>query len=172
MLAARGRAVAFTDADLSYSPDQIIGLLEQIESGWDVVVGSRRHTDTTTLVRARRLREIGGRVINVLTYAVLLGHHRDTQCGLKAFRSDVAQLIFSHSRVDGFAFDVEVFHLVEEYRLSLTEVPVRVENTNSSTVKVVRDALRLIRDLFRIRRWSRQGVYRLEPGESDLVPSD
>ncbi|MCX7619691.1 MAG: glycosyltransferase [Acidimicrobiales bacterium] len=169
MLAARGRAIAFTDADLSYSPDQILGLLEQIESGWDVVVGSRRHTDTTTLVRARRLREIGGRVINLFTYAVLLGHHRDTQCGLKAFRSDVARLIFSRSRIDGFAFDVEVFHLVEEYGLSLAEVPVRVQNTTSSTVRVVRDALRLLRDLFRIRRWSRLGVYRLEPGQIDRL---
>ncbi len=28
--------------------------------------------------------------------------------------------------VDGFAFDVEVFHLVERYRLTLTEVPVEV----------------------------------------------
>ena len=91
----------------------------EIEVGWDVVTGSRRHTDTTTLVRARRLREIGGRAINALTRAVLLGQYRDTQCGLKAFRSDVAQLIFRHTRIDGFAFDVEVFFLVEQYHLSL-----------------------------------------------------
>lgn len=168
MLAAHGRAVAFTDADLSYSPDQLLGLLEQVEEGWDVVVGSRRHTDTTTLVKAGQLREIGGRVINWLTTLVLLVHHRDTQCGLKAFRGDVAKLIFSHSNVDGFAFDVEVFHLVERYGLSLTEVPVRVENSNRSTVKVVRDALRLVRDLFKIRAWGRLGVYDLAPGDTEL----
>ncbi len=168
VLASHGRTVAFTDADLSYSPDQILGLLEQVEDGWDVVVGSRRHTDTTTLVKAGRLREIGGRVINWLTTLVLLVHHRDTQCGLKAFRSDVARLIFSHSHVDGFAFDVEVFHLVERYGLSLAEVPVRVENSNRSTVKVVRDALRLVRDLFKIRAWDRLGVYDLAPGESEV----
>ena len=91
MLAARGRTLAFTDADLSYSPDHLVDLLEQVESGWDVVVGSRRHDDTTTLVRARRVREIGGRAINLLTRLVLLGKYRDTQCGLKAFRSDVAR---------------------------------------------------------------------------------
>jgi dolichyl-phosphate beta-glucosyltransferase len=164
VLAANGRTIAFTDADLSYSPDQLIGLLDEIEAGWDVAAGSRRHTDTTTLVRAGRLREIGGRGINWLTHAVLLGQYRDTQCGLKAFRSDVGRLIFSHSHVDGFAFDVEVFHLVERYRLSLTELPVRVENSSRSTVNVVRDALRLVRDLFRIRSWSALGVYDLEPG--------
>lgn len=166
MLAASGRTVAFTDADLSYSPDQIAALLHEVEDGWDVVVGSRRHTDTVALVREHRLREVGSRGINVLTKVVLLGEHRDTQCGLKAFRSDVARLIFSHSHVEGFAFDVEVFHLVESYKLSLREVPVRVENQTRSTVHVVRDAFRLIRDLFRIRSWDLQGVY--EPQEDDL----
>ncbi len=159
VLAARGRTVAFTDADLAYAPDQLPGLVELVEQGWDVVVGSRRHTDTTTLVKARRLREVGGRAINLLTRAVLLGQYRDTQCGLKAFRSDVARLIFTHTRVDGFAFDVEVFHLIERYHLSLTEVPVRVENSSRSTVRVARDALRLVRDLFRVRQWSAEGRY-------------
>jgi dolichyl-phosphate beta-glucosyltransferase len=161
VLAARGRTVAFVDADLAYSPDQLVGLLNEVEAGWDVVTGSRRHTDTTTLVRAGRLREIGGRGINALTRAVLLGQYRDTQCGLKAFRSDVAQQIFRHSRIDGFAFDVEVFFLVEQYHLSLAEVPVRIENSTRSTVRVVKDAARLVRDLFRIRSWAHQGLYDL-----------
>ena len=161
VMASDGRTIVFTDADLSYSPDQIPGLLELVEGGWDVVVGSRRHTETTTLVRARRLREVGGRAINLLTRAVLLGQYRDTQCGLKSFRSDVARLIFTHTRVDGFAFDVEVFHLIERYHLSLTEVPVRVENSPRSTVHVLRDAGRLVRDLFRVRQWSSQGLYDL-----------
>jgi dolichyl-phosphate beta-glucosyltransferase len=162
VLAARGRTIAFIDADLAYSPDQLLSLLAEVEAGWDVVTGSRRHTETTTLVRAGRLREIGGRGINALTRAVLLGQYRDTQCGLKAFRADVARQIFEHSRIDGFAFDVEVFFLVEQYHLSLAEVPVRVENSTRSTVRVVRDAARLVRDLFRIRSWAHQGLYDLE----------
>lgn len=165
MLAAHGRTLVFTDADLSYQPDQVLGLLDKVEAGWDVVVGSRRHNDTTTLVRARRLREVGGRAINLLTRAVLLGNHHDTQCGLKAFRSDAARLVFSHSHIDGFAFDVEVFLLVERYGLSLAEVPVRLSNSQRSSVRVVRDAVRLVRDLFRVRAWVAMGVYDLRPGE-------
>jgi hypothetical protein len=144
-------------------------LVELVEKGWDVVVGSRRHTETTTLVKAKRIREIGGRAINLLTRVVLLGQYRDTQCGLKAFRSDAARLIFSHTMVDGFAFDVEVFHLVERYHLSLTEVPVKVANAETSTVRVVRDALRLVRDLFLVRRWSVEGRYDLTA--NDLLSS-
>lgn len=165
MMAARGRTVAFTDADLSYAPSQVLGLLEEIESGWDVVVGSRKHTETRTLVTARRLREVGGRVVNALTSAVLLGQYRDTQCGLKAFRSDVARLIFRHTRIDGFAFDIEVFHLVERYRLTLKEVPVELTNSTRSTVNIVRDTARLVRDVFRIRAVAHTGGYELAPDE-------
>ena len=165
MLAATGRAVAFTDADLAYAPEQILLLLDGIEQGWDVVVGSRQHVDTRTVVRAGRLREVGGRVINVLTSIALLGRYRDTQCGLKAMRSDVARLVFGHARIDGFAFDVEVFALVERYRLTLAEVPVEVVNSSRSTVNVARDAARLVRDLFRIRRWARLGYYEAAPAE-------
>ena len=165
MLAATGRVVAFTDADLSYAPEQLLLLLDGVEQGWDVVVGSRQHVETQTVVRAGRIREVGGRIINVLTGLVLLGRYRDTQCGLKAMRADVGRLIFSHAKIDGFAFDVEVFALVERYRLTLHEVPVEVQNSERSTVNVARDAFRLIRDLFRIRRWGRLGQYEVDPAE-------
>ena len=34
--AARGRTIAFTDADLAYSPDQLLRVLAEVEDGWDV----------------------------------------------------------------------------------------------------------------------------------------
>ena len=169
MLAARGRTRAFTDADLAYSPAHLRDLLVEVESGWDVVVGSRRHLDATTLARAGRLREIGGRVINLLTWVVLLGQYLDTQCGLKAFRSDVAELLFGEGRIDGFAFDVELFHLVERYRLSLLEIPVDVTHSSRSTVRVARDGAALVADLFRLRRWAREGGTSPEGSEGSVA---
>ena len=167
VLAAHGRTVAFTDADLSYAPDQLLRLLTEVEAGWDAVVGSRKHIETNVLVRGRRLRELSGRVFNLLTLGVLLGQYRDTQCGLKAFRSDVARLLFSNARIDGFAFDVELFHLIERYRLSLLEVPVDLANSETSTVRVGVEGVRMLRDLFRVRRWSSQGVYDRDGQEAD-----
>ena len=159
VLAARGRTVAFTDADLAYSPDQLEGLLREVEAGWDIVVGSRHHEGSSTIVPASRLRRLGSDVVNWSTSMVLLGAYRDTQAGLKAFRADVATAVFERTRVDGFAFDVEVFVIAERNGFSVRELPVRVENSASTTVKVARDGLRLARDLFRIRRWAREGRY-------------
>lgn len=160
MLAGHGRTLAFTDADLSYPPEQLLRLLREVEAGWDVVVGSRKHVDATELVQGRRLRELSGRVFNLLTFIVLLGKYRDTQCGLKAFRSDIGQELFSRTRIDRFAFDVEIFHLVERCGFSLKEVPVTLQHSQTSTVRVGIDAMRMVRDLMRIRCHGRRGAYR------------
>jgi putative flippase GtrA len=159
MLAATGRTVAFTDADLAYPPEQLRNLLAAVEEGWDVAVGSRWHRDSEAIARPSLMRQLSSRAFNLLTATVLLGQYRDTQCGCKAFRADVARMLFEHTRLDGFAFDVEVLHLVERYRLSLTEVPVQVADGGSSTVRVGSAAVRMVRDLFRIRRWGSEGAY-------------
>ena len=169
VLAAHGRTVAFTDADLAYAPDQIAVLLREIEHGWDIAVGSRRHQGTTTLAQAGLVRQIGSRAINLATRLVLQGAYADTQCGVKAFRADVGKLAFGKARIDGFAFDVELLHLAERYHFSVAQVPVVVANSERSTVRVARDALRLLADLTAIRVLSRRGAYDLGPGESDLV---
>lgn len=170
--AARGRTIAFTDADLAYSPDQIERVLMEIEDGWDVAVGSRRHPDTSRVEGAGALRDLGSRAVNLLAMAVLLSHPHDTQCGLKAFRSDVARSIFGLGRVDRFAFDIEILHLVERHELSLAEVPVRLEMGERSTVRLVRDTMRLLRDLWQIRHWSAIGAYELvAPIEAASAPT-
>jgi dolichyl-phosphate beta-glucosyltransferase len=158
-LAAIGRTVAFTDADLAYAPDQILTLLDLVEQGWDLVVGSRYAEGSTAEVSASLLRRVGGRAVNLLVRLVLAGDHADTQCGLKAFRRDVAHLLFSQARVDGFAFDVELYALAERHQLSLREAPVRVVNSTTSSVRLTRDTAVLVADLLRISWWLRRGGY-------------
>lgn len=159
MLASRGRVALFTDADLAYDPPQLRRALEAVEAGWDVVIGNRRHAESV-VSRATGLRALGSRVVNRLSAAVLLAAPRDTQCGLKAFRGDVARSLFAHARIDGFAFDIEILHLVERAELSLGEIPVQLDEAGEpSTVRVGHDVVRLALDLARVRRWSSIGAY-------------
>ena len=162
--AASGRTVAFTDADLAYAPAQLARLLAAVEEGHDMVVGSRRHAGSSDVVRAGRLRQAGGRLVNLATHALLLGQYRDTQCGLKAFRSDVARALFGATTIDGFAFDVELFHLAERWRLSLAEVPVQVEHSERTTVRALRDGLGMLGSLVGIRQQARRGAYPADVG--------
>ncbi len=159
MRAARGRSRVFLDADLAYGPDEVIRIMGELENGWDVVVGSRRNSRLVTQTSAGLVRDVGGRLVNMATTVLLLGQYRDTQAGCKGFRSDVAELIFSKTQLNGFSFDIEIFHLVERWRLTLKEIPMSVAETDASTVNLVSDTIQLLADLGRIRRWSARGVY-------------
>jgi glycosyltransferase involved in cell wall biosynthesis len=159
VLVAQGRTVAFTDADLAYAPGQLVPMLDAVESGYDVVVGNRHDNDSDTLVGTSALRSFGSRVVNMATNILLLGNYRDTQCGCKAFRSDIGRVVLGAGKIDGFAFDIEILHLIERYGLSLKEVPVEVVNSETSTVRALHDGLAVGRDILRIRRNATQGVY-------------
>lgn len=163
MLAAQGEARVFTDADLAYSPAQVERVAKEVEAGWEVVIGSRRHVEAITLVRAGRMRELSGRLFNFVTRMRLLDSRLDTQCGLKGFQAQVAQVVFGRSRIDGFAFDVEVLYLAERCGFTLREVPVELTGSSASTVHLLRDAPLMLWDLFRIRRWAASGVYDVDP---------
>jgi putative flippase GtrA len=173
MLASRGRVVAFTDADLAYHPRHLRFLLLAVEAGWDVAIGNRRHPGSV-VARASTLRAVGSRMVNRMSAAVLLAAPLDTQCGLKAFRGDVARSIFRQARIDGFAFDIEVLHLVERRGLSLHDIPVHLDETGgSSTVDITRDIVRLSADMARIRWWASRGEYdRPSEARSEARQSD
>ena len=57
---------------------------------------------------------------------------------------------------------------LERYGLSLLEVPVEVTNSDTSTVHVASDAVRLLADLVRIRHQAAMGHYDLG-AEEQLV---
>ena len=170
MLAATGSSVVFTDADLSYAPAEVLRVRDELERGWDVVVGSRRHIGTRALMRSGRLRELSGRVFNLFTRLVLPRAFGDTQCGLKGFHAEAARRVFVLSRVDGFAFDVEILRIAEDQGLAVTEVPVALSTTEGSTVHLEVDAVRMVRDLLRIRARAAAGGYRGGPVEAAGAP--
>lgn len=167
---AGGRTIAFTDADLSYAPIQVVGLLERVEEGWDMVVGDRHHPRSEAAVRTSTLRSLGSRAVNLVVRLVVRGRYRDTQCGLKAFRAVTARSLFGRSRVDGFAFDVELFALAERDGLRITTAPVEVVNSATTTVHVVQDTVRLLGDVLAIRRRLRRGDYDRAPAPTDPGP--
>jgi glycosyltransferase involved in cell wall biosynthesis len=163
VLGSEGEVVVFTDADLAYSTDQVIVVLEAVEAGADVVIGCRSHPDSETVVAASRLRSVGSRIINLVTHLVLRGRYGDTQSGLKGFRGDTGRSIFGRTRLDRMGFDIEVLVVAERDGLRVREVPVRVVNSTRSSVHVVRDGLALVRDVLRVRWWATRGVYDRRP---------
>jgi len=159
MTSAAGRIRAFTDADLPYGLDPLDAAVELIRDGQaDAVIGDRtlpgsRYRSSTV---RRTLSTAAGLAFRALSGSGL----RDTQCGFKAFRGDVADAVFSLSRTDGFAIDIEVLFLLERSGLTVRPIPVRLEGAARSSVHPLRDAFAAARDVAAVRlRWTR-GRYR------------
>lgn len=159
MLAASGKLRLFTDVDLAYPPGQLSSLIDALREGADVALGSRRHPDARTITPAPSLRALASRTFNVFTRVVLLRRYRDTQCGFKGFTAEAAHTIFGRCVIDGFAFDVEVLYLVEHLGLSTTEVPVVVDHTDDTTVRLTAQSWRVLVDIWRIRHRAAAGAY-------------
>ena len=92
-----------------------------------------------------------GRVFNRLVALLVAPGLADTQCGFKCFSAEAAQDIFPLLTLDGFAFDVELFHLARKRGLSYSEVGVDWYYRPDSKVRPLQDALSMALDLLKIR---------------------
>ena len=151
MLAAKGDFVLFTDCDLAYGTDVIVEAVLHYRDGVDAVIGSRRLTGDG-YEGYTFLRKMASSVY--FTVLKIVGGFRlsDSQCGFKSFRGDLARKIFSKCETNGFAFDFEVLLLADKCRAHIEEMPVTIINHRASTVHVVRDSIRMLRDLLRIKK--------------------
>jgi len=146
--------VLFMDADLSTSLDDLDAFLEQLKS-FDIVIGSRAVAGSV-VERSNTLRSLMGGSFNVLMRLSTGLNVRDSQCGFKAFRGDVARLIFTLSENDRFTFDPEILRIGVALGYSITEVPVIWIAGDHSAIRPVRDSLRSALDLIPLRFRTRQ----------------
>jgi glycosyltransferase involved in cell wall biosynthesis len=154
VLEAEGELIVFTDADGSYGPGEVARVTAALADA-PVAIGSRP-VGWATGPPARRL---ASRLFN-RAIRVLLGlPFGDTQCGLKGFRRQAALEVFGRARLDGFAFDAEILFLARRLGLAVTEVPVRAEERDGSRVQLAVDALAMLGDVLRVRRWAVSGGY-------------
>jgi dolichyl-phosphate beta-glucosyltransferase len=150
VLATRGEEVLFSDADLATPIEELAKLRPQLADGYAVAIGSRGLPGADIQVRQHPMRELMGRTFNVIVRTLLVGGIKDTQCGFKLFRGDVARELFAEARVDGFAFDVEILLLALRHH-KVAEVPVVWRHVEQSKVSPGIDAARMLIDVVKLR---------------------
>jgi len=159
ILVAQGRRILFTDADGSTPIRELYRLEEAINQGADLAIGSREKHSEETRVEALAARRLIGRSFHFLLSLIGVRGIKDTQCGFKAFRYDVAQTLFQASSIDGFGFDVEILLLARTLKYRIAEVPVNWSHVEGSKVSLIRDAPRMAMDVIRVRAKLLRGAY-------------
>lgn len=150
---AEGEVVLFFDADLSYPLAHVAEAVDLITgtAGFDVVVGARDLSDAGKRGYSP-MRKLASGVLNGVVDLVLGLGVPDTQCGFKAFRGDVAKALFAALTIGRFGFDIELLYLVRRWKLRLHRMPIAMVHRPGSTVRVLPDSLRMLRDIAHIRR--------------------
>jgi len=144
-------AILFSDADLSTPIEEVEWLFREFADGAAVVIASRHLEGASHLVQQSVRRRWMGRVFGFLVSLLGLRGFRDTQCGFKLFRADVARSLFAPLKTMGFALDVEILLRARAMGHRTAEVPVRWIEASGSHVDPIRDSVRMLWDVIRIR---------------------
>lgn len=155
--ASSGELVLLCDADLSTPIEELPKLAAALDAGAALAFGSRGVATSDVQRHQARYRELMGRCFNVLLHLLGIGGIRDTQCGFKLLRGEVARELFRQLRLDGFAYDVELLVLARRRGLRIAEVGVVWVDSPGSRVDPVRDSARMFRDVLRVRFARRRG---------------
>lgn len=159
VMAARGRYILFSDADLSTPVREVAKLIKLLEEGADVAIGSRAHRDTRILKRQPLYRTLMGKTFNLIVRFLGIGEFRDTQCGFKCFKRHAAREIFFNLYIDGFCLDVELLYVAKRKGFKVREVGVLWRNNAMSKVHPIFSSLQMLRELFLIRLYAFWGYY-------------
>ena len=150
VLEARGAYILFSDADLSTPIEEVEKLMPWFDKGYDIVIGSRGLPQSNIVIHQPLYRETMGRIFNLLVQLLTIKGIKDTQCGFKCFRGDVARDIFNRQTLSGFSFDVEVLYIATKLNYRIKEVPINWYNSPRTKVNALTDSLKMLFDLVRI----------------------
>jgi dolichyl-phosphate beta-glucosyltransferase len=158
MLEARGAYRFICDADLSMPIEEVVKFIPPALADFEVAIGSR---EAPGAVRYNEpaYRHWGGRGINLVIRVLILPGLQDTQCGFKCFTAEASERLFKLQTLPGWSFDIELLYLARRAGMRIREIPIHWYFGDDSKVSAVRDALNMIRDIFRIHGNARRGLY-------------
>jgi glycosyltransferase involved in cell wall biosynthesis len=159
LLQAAGDIVMFTDADLSAPMEEAERLITALEEGADVAIGSRWLDKTRQTIHQPLYRQFFGRCFNWITRTVMGLPFKDTQCGFKAFKRPAAQVIFRLQTIERWGFDPEILFIARKLKYIIREVPVTWGHDERSRMSYLKDGMKMLEDMARIRANSLGGRY-------------
>jgi len=149
-LESQADLVSYMDVDLSTDLSAFQPLVQALEDGYDLAIGSRLAKESTVRLRSIK-REVISRSYNLLIEAMFFTRFSDAQCGFKAMTSAAARALLPHVQDQGWFFDTELLILAEKRGFRIMDVPVTWTDDPDTRVKVVRTALDDLKGLLRLR---------------------
>lgn len=142
--------VLYTDAD-GATPILEINKLSEYIDNFDVICGSRVLKEDGTLVDMTLKRRFIGFVFHTILEILGLAKIKDTQCGFKLFKKDIAKDIVRNQKCLNFSFDIEYLYLTRKKGCKIKEVPVCWTEIEGSKVNLILDSIKMLIEVLKIR---------------------
>jgi hypothetical protein len=146
--AIESNIVLLMDGDGSMRPEEIPTFIQAIDSGADIVKGSRfmRHGGSLDMTLPRR---IGNLFFVLLVNLLWSTKYTDICYGFVAFKKDALKRLAPHLRSDDFEIETEICIKARKLGLSVCEVP-SVElsrKSGSSNLSTICDGIRILKTI-------------------------
>ncbi len=161
VLNAKGKYIIFTDVDIPFEYTCFQLFLDNLRnSSIDIVVGDRLLDSSVYFMEISKKRKRASEIFAWCVDKFILGGRFDTQCGMKGFKKEIAVSLFQKSKINGFAFDVEILSMAVRKKYTIKRLPVKLRNHENSTIHLLKHSFEMIWDLMRIKRYQLSGKYK------------
>lgn len=148
---ATGDLIAFIDSDLELPPIYILKYIKIMEEeNVDVVIGSKLHEESKLKYPLnRKIFSYGYYCFLKILFNLKI---KDTQTGLKLFKSNVIKKVMPIIETDGFAFDIEVLSIINRLGYKMIDAPIELDFTREHAMGRIKinDITKMITDTFKI----------------------
>lgn len=148
VLFARGDYVFFTDADLSYSPENFLTAVNRLKrEKSDYIIGIRADKKASYPPMRYFLSEAFSRAVS----RALRLSASDTQCGFKGFEKRAARAVFPPLGTRRFGFDFELLYIADRLSLKKSSMSVSFTHSARTHVRLVRDSADMLASLLKLK---------------------
>jgi len=149
-LAGHADLIGYVDADGATPPPAYLDLVKKIGNA-DCVIGSRWLPGAVIHQSQTSDRRFASRVFHLIVQTLFWMNIRDTQCGAKVMRREVAEKIHPSLRIADMAFDINLLYSMKRAGFGILEVPTEWTDQAGSKVMLGRSSLTMLLSVVRLR---------------------
>jgi glycosyltransferase involved in cell wall biosynthesis len=120
---AKGNHIGFVDADEATHPVEFLKLYNNIP-GFHGVIASRKIRGAVIYPKRTLMQNLSSFIFNMKTRFLFGLKYKDTQCGAKLFKKDVAKFLTRNYSENGWIFDVNLLYLCKKNKIRILEHPI------------------------------------------------
>jgi hypothetical protein len=141
LMHCRGNFIVFMDVDLASHPRHVKDLVDLLQKGNAIVIGSRYMKGSKS--KRSKVRYVASKAFNFMVRVLLGSKLTDHQCGFKAFRKDLVYPVIEEVKDDHWFWDTELLVRTQRKGLKVVEIPIEWKEEDGSKFRLVNDTIRM-----------------------------